>query len=211
MRDPNDPSQPLTGGAVLRGRSPIVAAAMCVLAALPACQSSDTPDGDLSCGNGRLEDGEDCDDGNLADGDWCRADCTIAVLDPPAYVKASNPGYLDLFGSVALSADGSTLAVGAVNEDSAATGVDGNQSSDTATDAGAVYVFVRSGHVWVQEAYLKAPNPEAYDQLGVSVALSGDGLTLAVGAWNEDGGAPGIGGDQADNSVGGAGAVYVYR
>ena len=34
----------------------------------------------LACGNGILEDGEQCDDGNLAEGDSCHADCTIADL-----------------------------------------------------------------------------------------------------------------------------------
>jgi hypothetical protein len=48
----------------------------------------------------------------------------------------------DVFGcSVALSADGESLAVGATAEDSAATGVDGDQTSNAARDSGAVYVF----------------------------------------------------------------------
>jgi hypothetical protein len=57
-----------------------------------------------------------------------------------AYIKALNTGTGDEFGfSVALSGD--TLAVGAVLEASAATGVGGDQDDDTAGDAGAVYVF----------------------------------------------------------------------
>jgi len=40
-----------------------------------------------------------------------------------------------------LSADGSMLAVGASGEDSAATGINGVQSDDSAMGAGAVYVF----------------------------------------------------------------------
>jgi hypothetical protein len=57
-----------------------------------------------------------------------------------AYLKASNTGAGDIFGSsVALSGD--TLAVGAYGEDSAAQGVGGNQDDDTASDSGAVYVF----------------------------------------------------------------------
>jgi len=55
------------------------------------------------------------------------------------YLKASNTGARDWFGySVSLSGD--TLAVGAPGEDSAATGVNGNQSDDSAEDSGAVYV-----------------------------------------------------------------------
>jgi hypothetical protein len=64
------------------------------------------------------------------------------VSQQQAYVKASNTGANDLFGrAVALSADGNTLAVGAIWEDSAATGVGGNQNDNTAVNAGAVHVF----------------------------------------------------------------------
>jgi hypothetical protein len=59
-------------------------------------------------------------------------------------VKASNTGADDGFGwSVALSGDGSTLAAGAPFEDSNVTGVNGNQADNTASFAGAVYVFTR--------------------------------------------------------------------
>jgi hypothetical protein len=40
--------------------------------------------------------------------------------------------------------------------------------------------------------------------------VSGDGNTLAVGARSEESNATGIGGDQADNSIPGAGAIYLY-
>jgi len=124
-----------------------------------------------------------------------------------AYVKASNLGAGDQFGdSVALSGD--TLAVGALCEDSAATGVDGNQADNSASSAGAAYVFVRSGTTWTQQAYVKASNTGAGDQFGTPVALSGD--TLAVGARSEASAATGVNGNQADNSASGAGAVYVF-
>ena len=59
-----------------------------------------------------------------------------------AYIKASNTGISDFFGqSVALSADGNTMAIGAVQEGSNATGVGGNQSNDSASHAGAVYLY----------------------------------------------------------------------
>ncbi|EHL24868.1 Integrin alpha beta-propellor repeat-containing protein, partial [Acidovorax sp. NO-1] len=48
------------------------------------------------------------------------------------------------------------------------------------------------------------------DLFGTSVALSGDGNTLAVGAQGEDSNATGINGDPADNSAASSGAVYVY-
>jgi hypothetical protein len=55
-----------------------------------------------------------------------------------AYIKATNPGYRDQFGtSVSLSA--SALVIGARSEDSFATGVDGDADNDNAPDSGAAY------------------------------------------------------------------------
>ncbi len=129
-----------------------------------------------------------------------------------AYVKPFNTGADDRFGwSVALSGDGDTLAVGAWQEDSSATGIGGNGADGGAANSGAVYVFVRNAaDQWSQQAYVKASNTDQDDTFGWSVALSGDGSTLAVGADLEDGGAAGIGGDQADDSLANAGAVYVF-
>jgi len=42
---------------------------------------------------------------------------------------------------VALSADGTTLAVGAPGEASNATGIDGDQTNNSARGSGAVYVY----------------------------------------------------------------------
>lgn len=130
------------------------------------------------------------------------------------YVKASNSGEYAAFGSsIALSADGRLMAIGARGERSSATGVNGNQSSDSdrpQTHSGAVYVFERVGDAWSQQAYIKASNTEANDSFGVSLALSADGSTLAVGAPGEGSNARGINGDQSNNSMYGAGAVYVF-
>jgi len=129
-----------------------------------------------------------------------------------AYVKASNAGANDYFGvSITLSADGSTVAVGALGESSAATGIGGNQADNSAAGAGAVYVFTRSDTRWRQQAFVKASNTGASDSFGWTAALSADGSTLAVGATSEDSAALGIDGNQADNSALNAGAVYVFR
>lgn len=128
-----------------------------------------------------------------------------------AYVKASNTGVGDQFGtSVALSANGNTLAVGAYSESSNATGINGDQANDSTGTSGAVYVFTRSAGAWSQQAYIKASNTQGTDYFGRSVGLSGDGNTLAVGADGEDSNASGINGNLMDNSASGAGAVYVY-
>ncbi len=57
-----------------------------------------------------------------------------------AYLKASNTDANDLFG-FAVALDGDTLAVGARNEQSSATGLNGNQASTANNEAGAAYLF----------------------------------------------------------------------
>ncbi len=133
-----------------------------------------------------------------------RSPVTIDPIAQQAYLKASNSGAFDSFGiSVALS--GGTAVVGAYLEDSCANGVDGNQSDNGCSRAGAAYVFRRSDGVWSQEAYLKASNSGAFDQFGISVALSGD--RAVVGADGEDSCANGVDGNQRNNACLAAGAA----
>ena len=135
-----------------------------------------------------------------------------SVWQQQAYIKASNTDATDFFGfSVSLSADGNTLAVGAKNEDSNGTGIDGDQANNSASVAGAVYLFRFDGTDWYQQAYIKASNTEFANLFGYSVALSEDGDTLAVSARDENSSATGINGDQNDNSATLAGAVYLFR
>jgi len=64
-----------------------------------------------------------------------------AIQRQRAFVKASNTEPGDRFGrSVALSLNGTTLAVGAPNEDSSTTGINSTPYED-AIDAGAVYLY----------------------------------------------------------------------
>ena len=142
--------------------------------------------------------------GRAQDGSW----------QEDAYLKASNAGPGDQFGfAVAISDDGDTVAVSANLEDSAATGVNGDQHDDSMENSGAVYIFRRGDGGWRQEAYVKASNtgePEDGDNFGYVLSLSADGNTLAVGATGEDGASVGVNGDDSDNSARGAGAVYVF-
>jgi hypothetical protein len=124
-----------------------------------------------------------------------------------AYLKASNPGADDRFGESS-AVFGNTAVAGALREDSNARGVNGNQSNESASDAGAAYVFVRSGSTWTQQAYLKSSNSQATDNFGMSIAISVD--TIVVGAWLEDSGATGVNGNQDDNSRADSGAAYVF-
>jgi len=91
----------------------------------------------------------------------------------------------DQFGlSVALSGD--TALVGADYDDVGAN-----------ADQGSAYIFVRNGTTWTQQTKLTASDGAAYDNFGISVALSGN--TALVGAYLDDIGA---------NS--GQGSAYVF-
>lgn len=79
-------------------------------------------------------------------------------------LTASDGAFNDNFGlSVGIS--GSTTVVGARFKNS---------------NAGAAYVFVRSGTKWTQQAELTASDSAANDYFGISVAISG--TTLVIGA-----------------------------
>ncbi|EGB02033.1 hypothetical protein AURANDRAFT_69259, partial [Aureococcus anophagefferens] len=79
-------------------------------------------------------------------------------------------------GSVSLSADGTTLAVGARGNDGA---------GDSAGHA-RVFAWDSDDETWVQRGD-DIDGEAAYDQSGGSVSLSADGTTLAVGASGNDG------------------------
>jgi antibiotic biosynthesis monooxygenase (ABM) superfamily enzyme len=78
--------------------------------------------------------------------------------------------------SVALSADGNTAVVGGLADNS---------------NAGAAWVYTRSGGVWTQQSKLVGTGAVGNAGQGVSVALSDDGNTALVGGFfdNSDAGA----------------------
>lgn len=114
------------------------------------------------------------------------------------YLKASYPDERDRFGS-SVAVSGSTVVVGAYLED----GDGAPESDDSLQDAGAAYVYVRSGEAWIQQAYLKPNLPELGTQFGDSVAIAGD--TIVVGAPER----PYIPGP-TDPKLEGAGAAFVF-
>ena len=91
----------------------------------------------------------------------------------------------DAFG-VSVALDGDTAVIGAWLADTPA-----------GIDAGAAYVFVRTGNVWTSQQKLTPPDGAIHDHFGVSVAVSGD--TVVVGA-------PG----HATASGSDAGSAYVF-
>lgn len=154
---------------------------------------------------------EACDAGNTA----CVSSNNLTVnpadsIAAIGYVKASNTGTLDRFGfALALSGDGSTMAVGAYGEDSGTSGI--NTTPDEGSNqSGAVYVFRNTAGSWAQEAYIKASNPGGNDYFGYSVALNNDGSVLAVGAYREDSSTTGIN-TAPDELAENSGAVYIFE
>lgn len=106
--------------------------------------------------------------------------------------EAANGG--DIFGwSVAVSADGTTALVGAQDQG------DGQNN----TRAGKVYVYENTGNSWVQQAGLVAEDGDKSDGFGSAVALSDDGTTAVVGAFDDED----PNGGRNDN---GAGSAYVF-
>jgi hypothetical protein len=121
-----------------------------------------------------------------------------------AILKAAIADAGDQFArSMDISNDGMTVAIGANLEDSGSI----DPSNNSLPGTGAAYIFVRTGTIWSQQAYLKASNPGASDNFGTSIALSGDGNTLVVGAYGE---ASATAADPADDSAPAAGAAYVF-
>ncbi|MBI5765079.1 MAG: FG-GAP repeat protein [Planctomycetes bacterium] len=107
-----------------------------------------------------------------------------AVWTQQQKLTASDGALSDQFGS-AVAISGNTVVVGARLDDTPA-----------GADAGSVYVFVRSGTVWSQQAKLTASDAVATDRFGGAVAIDLD--TIAVGVSLADAGG-------VD-----AGAVYVF-
>jgi len=124
-----------------------------------------------------------------------------------AYLKASNTAAGDGFGrAVQVSSD--LIIIGAHQEDSDATGVNGDQNNNNASVSGAAYIFLRNGTNWNQHVYLKASNTGDHDYFSQSLTISGD--TIIAGAYGEKSSATGVNGDQSDNSLLNAGAAYIF-
>lgn len=118
-----------------------------------------------------------------------------------AFLKADNADANDEFGiSVAVSGD--LIVVGADEEDS---NLSGGGTNNSASGAGAAYVFARNGETWTQQAFLKADNAQAGDGFGCSVAIFEN--TLVVGASAEDSNATGGGNNNSELD---AGAAYTF-
>ena len=99
-------------------------------------------------------------------------------------LTASNGGTSDYFGE-SVSVSGDLAVVGAYLED------------HRAGDAGAAYVYARSGTLWSEQQKLTAQDGQGSDWFGQSVAVSGD--KILIGARYDD--------DMGTNS----GGAYLYK
>ena len=124
--------------------------------------------------------------GNQSDNsaDWAGAAYVFvrsgATRSQQAYLKASNADSYDFFGnSVAISGD--TIVVGASEEDSNAKGVNGNQSDNSATGAGAAYVLLTNSTNIIAPTSVTA-TPFSTTQINLSwtdVAINETGYRVA--------------------------------
>lgn len=97
---------------------------------------------------------------------------TTGQWQEQATLTAADPRNWAAFG-LCLALDGDTLAVTSCGD-------------EMPEDAGAVYVFVRNGTAWAQQAKLTASDAQAYDHFGQSVDVQSDTIIVgASGRWGE--------------------------
>ena len=187
---------------------------------------------ELSFAGTRLAVGAPCESSSAAGVDGDQEDesrgCAGAVYiydrsdghwDQTAYIKSSKPVSNASFGySLGFDDDADTLAIGAIGEtplrlDSAILEYD-------ACNAGGVYIFRSRDGTWLEETRVLGSNTQGAncdkqgtgDFFGHSVALSGGGDLLVVGAPGESNVATGINSarDNRDDPFAMNGAAYVF-
>ena len=131
------------------------------------------------------------------------------------FIQASNAEPGDAFGS-SVSIFNDSIAVGAPKEDSASKDVhiagSAYENDNSATEAGAVYLFEKIGSSWTERAYVKASNTKSDNWFGFSVKVVGS--YLAVGAPKEDSNGTGIGSSQNQGlptDKVDSGSVYIFE
>jgi hypothetical protein len=131
-------------------------------------------DGAVLAVGSRSWEGAAADQGGVYIYDWSGS----SWVQRGSVLTAGDAAASDFYGaSVALSADGSVLAVGATGWEGAA-----------GTGRGGVYIYDWNGSVWTQRgSVIEASDAADSDEYGFSVALSVDGDVLAVGARRWEG------------------------
>jgi len=95
--------------------------------------------------------------------------------------------------SLALSAEGETIAVGASLDSSDAGDTVGDPNNHNAPQSGAIYLFIRQpDSTWAQVAFVKATGAAPLDHFGHTVSLQGGNARLYGGARGLTANAPGV-------------------
>lgn len=101
-------------------------------------------------------------------------------------VYPSDPAAEEYFGS-SVSLEGNYAVIGAFGD------------NENGSDAGAAYIYYKSGDTWTQQAKLTASDASGDDKFGSSVAISPSGFYVIIGAPKND--------DDGSNS----GAAYIFH
>ncbi len=123
-----------------------------------------------TCGNGELDDGEDCDDGDNEDGDACHADCTFAHEIVWTALHDGTQSSFDNAADVWIDDDGTIYVLG----------------SETVTGQGS--------NVWLQQYMpdgtegwtFSYDGADGNDDFAASLAVTADGDFLIVGNTETD-------------------------
>lgn len=138
------------------------------------------------------------------DGDW--------VLRHQFKNPAAEDSARDYFGySVSLSADGTKLLISAPQEDGGGRTINEPDRSKGRLNSGAAFLYESINGQWQETTYFKASNADTDDYFGIRAILTPDGNTALVSAPFEASNDVGINGNQDDNSIPQAGAVYAFE
>ena len=119
-----------------------------------------------------------------------KRNASTGVWEQQAKIQASDKQTEDRFGR-SLHINGDYAIVGAFKEDTGA------------TDAGAAYIYKRTGSNWEQQSKIQASDAQSEDHFGYSVGISG--RYAIVGAWQEDEDTSG------GNTLNSAGSSYIFE
>ncbi len=120
----NTPVDTATSTATVTGTSTATPSSTATASATPTVTdtptASATPTATLApfCGDGHVDVGESCDDGNMLAGDGCELDCTVTAACQLVYPGAERfvgscgaPAYADIQAAIDAAADGDTVTV----------------------------------------------------------------------------------------------------
>ena len=151
-----------------------------------------------------------------ADSEWSQLDYLKASNADAAQHSGDSVG--DAYGAaVAFNSDGSLLLIGAPNEDSIATGIDGDAANNGFRNSGAAYLLTRNGDTWQETTYFKASNTGEIDEFGSAVDINditGDddiSSAIVIGARRESSSATGVNGTENIDNFVASGAAYYFE